>query len=139
MKAFTEDQMLLIPSAADLPAMVHNYPRFRYMGSKFRLLPWIHETLAGIEFETVTDAFSGSGVVSYLFKTMGKKVHSNDSLAFPSVLSHATVANNDTRISDTDLKCLLSAKAKSDTERFIRRTFEGIFYTPAELSFLDDL
>ena len=43
-----------------------NFPRFRYMGSKFRLLPWIHDSLAGIEFDSATDAFSGSGVVSYL-------------------------------------------------------------------------
>jgi DNA adenine methylase/adenine-specific DNA-methyltransferase len=109
------------------------------MGSKFRLLPWLHETFQELAFETATDAFSGSGVVSYLLKAMGKQVRSNDSLAFPSVLTAATIANNATTLSPLDLDLLLTAKATNAGERFIRRTFEGIFYTPAELSFLDDL
>ncbi len=49
------------------------FPRFRYMGSKFRLLPWIHDTFRGLDFETATDVFSGSGVVAYLLKAMGKQ------------------------------------------------------------------
>lgn len=120
-------------------AMLRHFPRFRYMGSKFRLAPWLHETFASLPFESVTDAFSGSGVVSYLLKAMGKQVRSNDALAFPSVLTAATVANNATRLSADDLQMLLSAKAKGTPEQFIRRTFEGIFYSPSELEFLDDV
>jgi DNA adenine methylase/adenine-specific DNA-methyltransferase len=70
---------------------------------------------------------------------MGKQVHSNDSLAFPSILTTATVANNATRLNSTDLSFLLESKASAPHECFIRDTFEGIFYTPEELSFLDDL
>lgn len=139
MKPLMEDQLTLFSETAGLPAEIANFPRFRYMGSKFRLLPWIHETLTGIGFETVTDAFSGSGVVSYLLKAMGKQVRANDSLSFPSVLTSATVANNATRLHPADLEFLLSSKARLQSERFIRKTFEGIFYTPAELSSLDDL
>ncbi|NBB78730.1 MAG: DNA methyltransferase [Verrucomicrobia bacterium] len=109
------------------------------MGSKFRLLPWIHDTLVGIDFETATDAFSGSGVVSYLLKSMNKEVKANDALVFPSILTIATIANSGTRLEGIDLDLLLESKARLDSERFIRRTFEGIFYTPAELSSLDDL
>ena len=116
-----------------------NFPRFRYMGSKFRLLPWIHGTFQELDFETATDAFSGSGVVSYLLKSMGKQVRANDTLAFPSVLTAATVANTATQLDAGDLKFLLNAKARKADETFIRRTFEGIFYTPTELAFLDDL
>lgn len=133
------NQLPLLPTGAGLPAELSNYPRFRYMGSKFRLLPWIQETLSGIEFDTATDAFSGSGVVSYLLKAMGKQVHANDTLVFPSVITSATVANNATRLSETDLDFLLSSGAKTDTERFIQTTFTGIFYTPAELASLDNL
>jgi adenine-specific DNA-methyltransferase len=139
MKPLADHQTPLIPSAAGLPAEVANYPRFRYMGSKFRLLPWIHETLSDLPFTTATDAFSGSGVVSYLLKAMGKQVRANDTLAFPSVLTAATIANNATRLDDADLDFLLSAKARSDSERFIRKTYEGIFYTPEELTSLDNL
>lgn len=139
MKILTEHQLSLIPETDGLPSELANFPRFRYMGSKFRLLPWIHETLAEIDFETATDAFSGSGVVSYLLKAMGKQVSANDTLSFPSVLTSATVANSATRLNSTDLEFLLSSKARLPSERFIRSTYEGIFYTPEELSSIDDL
>ena len=38
----TEFQIPLLPAATGLPPEMENYPRFRYMGSKFRLLGWIH-------------------------------------------------------------------------------------------------
>lgn len=139
MKSPSELQLSLLPETEGLPAELANFPRFRYMGSKFRLLPWIHETLTEIDFKTATDAFSGSGVVSYLLKAMGKQVRANDTLSFPSVLTSATVANSATQLSSADLEFLLSSKARLPSERFIRRTFEGIFYTPEELSALDDL
>jgi len=126
-----------MPVATDV--LLDRFPRFRYMGSKFRLAPWLHETLNGLSFETVTDAFSGSGVVSYLLKGMGKQVRSNDSLAFPSVLTAATVENNSTKLNEEDLETLLNAKANGDSQTFIRRTFKGIFYSQEELAFLDDL
>jgi adenine-specific DNA-methyltransferase len=87
MKPLADPQIPLIPSATGLPAEVSCFPRFRYMGSKFRLLTWIHDALSDIDFETATDAFSGSGAVSYLLKSMGKQVRANDTLAFPSVLT----------------------------------------------------
>ena len=138
MKTLAALQIPLIPSEVGVPPQVSNFPRFRYMGSKYRLLSWIHDSLATINFETATDVFSGSGVVSYLLKSMDKQVRSNDALVFPSILTAATVANNETRLDEGDLDCLLSSKAESDSERFIRQTYEGIFYTPAELSALDD-
>ena len=52
------------------------YPRLRFMGSKHRLLPWLHEILSDYRFKTALDPFSGSGAVSYLLKCMGKRVTS---------------------------------------------------------------
>ena len=139
MKPISELQPFLISDQGILPDQMARFPRFRYMGSKFRLLPWIRETLDGFEFETVTDAFSGSGVVSYLLKSMGKQVRSNDALAFPSVLTSATVANSATQLDAATIEFLLGSRAKKKEERFIETTFSGIFYTPPELKFLDDL
>lgn len=139
MKPLTEFQPLLLANQGTLPDQMGAFPRFRYMGSKFRLLPWIYDTFQELDFETATDAFSGSGVVSYLLKTMDKQVKANDSLAFPSILTAATVANSATRLNGDDLEFLLNSKARKPAERFIRQTFEGIFYTPSELTFLDDL
>ena len=139
MKPLGELQLRLIEDPGTCPEQVGRFPRFRYMGSKFRLLPWLCGALGELPFETATDAFSGSGVVSYLMKSMGKQVRSNDTLAFPSVLTSATIANNATRLETGDLEPLLASKARKRDEKFIRSTFEGIFYTPQELSFLDDL
>src|SRR5262249_27925159 len=36
----------------ELPRNARLYPEFRYMGSKHRLLPWIHAVLQTIEFRT---------------------------------------------------------------------------------------
>lgn len=127
-----------ISGTLQLPAQVSSFPRFRYMGSKYRLLEWLHSSLCGLEFETAVDAFSGSGVVSYLLKSMGKQTHSNDSLAFPAVLTAATIANNATTLSQGDQDQILGSRSRKKSETFIQRTFEGIFYTPADLKFLDN-
>jgi len=124
---------------AQLPEQMAKFPRFRYMGSKFRLLDWLHTSLGSLDFESSVDAFSGSGVVSYLLKSMGKQVHANDSLAFPAALTAASVANSSTRVTSGDLEGLLGSLACSSEETFIRRTFTGIFYTPADLEFLDNI
>lgn len=44
MKPISELQPLLISDQGILPDQMARFPRFRYMGSKFRLLPWIRET-----------------------------------------------------------------------------------------------
>ena len=56
------------------PAIVNQYPQLRFMGSKFRLLPWIHKVLCDVDFTTAFDAFSGSGCVAYLFKYSGPRI-----------------------------------------------------------------
>ena len=94
MKPLAELHPLLSSDLGIMPAQMEAYPRFRYMGSKFKLLPWIHDTLQGLDFESCKDAFSGSSVVSYLLKSMGKQVRANDMLQFPSVLTTSTVAKS---------------------------------------------
>lgn len=122
-----------------VPPQVHLYPRFRYMGSKHRLVPWLHTVFQQLDFDSATDAFSGSGIVSYLLKSMGKEVHTNDSLHFPSVISKALIENNSVTVSEEDLRLLFSCKATNPDEKFIQTTFSDIFYTQDDLRFLDDL
>lgn len=121
-----------------VPPQVKSLPQFRYMGSKFRLLEWIHDTVNPLSFETALDAFSGSGAVSYLFKAMGKETHTNDALQFPSGLSRALIANNDQKLEAEDLDQISRARARVPGEKFIQRTFADIFYTKEDLQFLDD-
>lgn len=118
-----------------MPAKVGSYPQIRFMGSKFRLLPWIYEILCQIDFNTAADAFSGSGCVSYLFKCMGKRVISNDFLNFCATIAAATTENPGVTLSESDVEILLSHDPKHS--HFIEQTFSGIFFTPDDLRFLD--
>ena len=104
------------------------------MGSKHRLLPWIHGVLRTLPFETAADPFVGSGCVAYLLKAMGKRVAASDFLNFPAVLASATVANSQQRLDNVALKRLL---ARHNGPHFIEETFGGIFYTVDDLKFLD--
>lgn len=116
-------------------AQTRAYPALRYMGSKQRLLPWLLEVLAELEFESALDAFSGSGAVSYLLKAMGKRVVAADFLNFCHTLTAATVENSTTRLSAADVKQVTRRNRGGPT--FIADTFDGIFYTRDDLAFLD--
>ncbi|HVE72169.1 MAG TPA: DNA adenine methylase [Thermoanaerobaculia bacterium] len=117
------------------PERARAYPRLRYMGSKHKLLPWIWETLAGLEFDSALDLFSGTGSVAYLMKAMNKRVVANDFLNFAQNLAAATIANSDARLDDTQVAQL--CRTRRDRGTFIEKTFTGIFFEPADLRFLD--
>lgn len=119
----------------DLPDQATRYPELRYMGSKKRLLPWIHQVLTQIDFETALDPFSGTGGVAYLIKSMGRRVVASDFLNFASLISRATVENPNIRLEGKALKRLIDPAPPVHT--FIEKTFEGIFYTKDDLKFLD--
>jgi len=107
------------------------------MGSKFRLLRWIHETISRLEFRSALDAFSGSGCVGYLMKAMGKEVVGNDFLNFSHQIFLATIENSRHRISGDSLRALL--KRNPRRSHFIENTFHGIFFHPQDLAFLDNV
>lgn len=111
------------------------YPRIRYMGSKYRLLPHLAQAFADAGGGTALDAFSGSGVVSYLLKRQGFAVTANDMLEFPGVLSSATVVNQGILLSDSDVSTIMGPPA--DERSFIRDTFDGVFFTADDRAFLD--
>jgi len=118
-----------------LPGQVIRYPELRYMGSKKRLLPWIHQVLVQLDFETAIDPFSGTGCVAYLMKAMGRRVYASDFLNFTSLVARATVENATVRLDGRALRTLLSGTSSSD--RFIEKTFRGVFFTKPDLQFLD--
>ena len=119
----------------DFPAQAKKYPELRYMGSKNRLLPWIHEVLNALDFESAADPFLGSCCVAYLLKSMGKRVSGSDFLNFPSVLAKASIANNSVIVDNNALKVILSKRTKSPT--FIQTTFDGVFFSAEDRQFLD--
>jgi len=105
------------------------------MGSKYRLVPALAAAFKEIGGATAVDAFSGSGVVSYLMKTMGYSVTSNDFLAFPGAIARAAVQNSDVRLTD-DLVDEICGPAVDDRD-FISTKFDGVFLSPEDRRFLD--
>ena len=122
-------------SPGPIPEQVRQFPQLRFMGSKYRLLSWIHGNLSNLDFDTALDAFSGSGCVSYLLKAMGKQTTSNDFLNFSATVSRGIVENSNEHLEREDVEFLLSYDPRH--RRFIERTFSGIFYAPDDLRFLD--
>lgn len=114
---------------------VAQYPRLRYMGSKYRLVPHLASLFDELAPRTALDAFSGSGVVAYTLKAGGASVTANDFLAFPVQIARATVANQRSRLTSDDIKRITGPAV--DSRSFIRDKFDGLFFTPEDLSFLD--
>lgn len=120
----SEEQMTLFPST-------------RFMGSKTKLLNFIWENVKHFRVNSVLDAFSGSGVVGYMFKTKGKRVHSNDVLQYSSNIAKALIENEGNFIDKEDLITLLGLPVK--TNGFIRETFRGLYFTEEENLFLEQV
>ncbi len=110
------------------------------MGSKHRLLTWLHEIFADLDFDSALDPFCGSGCVPYLLKRMGKQVHAADTLELGHQIARATVENSHRRLDEAQVEALLtppSARPDQPPRRFIEETFGGIFFTLDDLRFLD--
>jgi adenine-specific DNA-methyltransferase len=124
-------------SSLDLIEMINSFPTTRYQGSKRKIIPWIYDCIKDIKFQTVLDAFGGSGMVSYLFKKMEKEVTYNDILQFNQIIGDSFIANKNVTLTDTDLTIIL--ESESDYETFITETFQDIYYLNKENIWLDKI
>lgn len=113
------------------------FPRTRYQGSKRKLATVIVDRLGGLDFTTVLDAFGGTGAVAYALKAAGKAVTYNDILAFNHQIGLALVENDSVRLTDGEITQVSVHRRDATYGGFIERTFEGIYFTPAENRWLD--
>ena len=111
------------------------FPRLRYMGSKFKLVPALATVFHELGGRTALDAFSGSGVVGYLLKALGYAVTTNDFLRFPAVIAQATIENQHERLTPDEIETICGSAA--DDRDFVRSTFEGLYFTADDRAFLD--
>lgn len=112
-----------------------SYPSTRYMGSKKKLLPYIQDVANQFQFDSMLDLFSGSGIVGYLFKTMGKQVFSNDYMAMSFTFSKAMIENNSNTLSAKEIDMLFMPNIKAST--FVQDTYTGLYYTKNEDVIID--
>jgi adenine-specific DNA-methyltransferase len=124
-----------VATSSEIVARARTFPRLRYMGSKYRLLPHLQRVFAQLAGTTAVDAFSGSGVVSYLLKAQGYQVTANDFLHFPGVIARATVQNSSVTLEQKVVDKICGPPA--DDRDFVQTRFEGLYFTPEDRRFLD--
>ena len=120
-----------------IPRQAEKFPPTRYMGSKRKLLTEICKAASRFEFDSVLDVFSGSGVVGYLFKAMGKKVACNDYMFMSSTFSKAMIENNAVTLDEDEAKELLVDHGNADD--FVSRKFAGLYFSDDENRVIDVL
>lgn len=105
-----------------------------YIGSKQKLVDWIwRNTPDGVS--SVLDAFSGSAVVAYMYKSKGLRVFANDRLRYSHHAARAIIENSSTRLSEGEIEKLLSDNPKAKT--FVQDTFKGIFFSKGVHALID--
>lgn len=139
-----EDVIVTIPpkqrfnlrlAPAPLPPQATQYPSTRYMGSKNKLLTEIWAVASQFEFDSAIDLFSGSGVVSYMLKSHGKAVVSNDYMAMSATFTKAMIENNDITLSLDEALGLL--EPKNQVDRFVETTFQGLYFSDDDNRLID--
>lgn len=110
----------------------------RYRGSKRKIIDWLLENVKDSEFNTVLDAFGGTGVVSYMFKQMGKNVTYNDNLKFNYFIGKSLIENDYATINQYEIRDILSFKENKHPD-FIKKTFADVFYLNEENEWLDSI
>ena len=117
--------------------VVTKFPSTRYQGSKQKYADWIWHCIKYIPFETVLDAFGGTGCIAHLLKQEGKKVTYNDILKFNSTIGKALIENDNEKIDQKDLAFILQKHSNISYPSFIEETFPEIYFTDEENRWLD--
>ena len=116
---------------------VSKFPTTRYQGSKLKYVDWIWYCVKDLSFETVLDAFGGTGTVAYRMKKEGKQVIYNDILQFNSIIGKALIENSFETLSNEDLDFILTKHSNINYPNFIEKTFEDTYFTNQENQWLD--
>jgi len=129
---FTEDRKKrqIVDLVSSLPS--------NYIGGKRRLLIHIWDVLEKnqIKFDSVFDAFSGSSLVSLMFKKMGKKVYCNDLLTSSAITAVCLLELEEIPILEKDIAFLCKNEPK-DHGTFVLDNYKNKFFTEKECVFLD--
>jgi adenine-specific DNA methylase len=113
------------------------FPSTRYQGSKRKISDWIWEHITKLDFDSVLDAFGGTGAISHKAKQFNKRVIYNDYLRFNHQIGLAIIENDDVQLTDDDLDFLLQPHNDLDYPDFIQREFKDLYFTDEENAWLD--
>lgn len=111
------------------------FPSTRFMGSKERLLGALWQAIAPFSPISVLDLCSGTGVVSYMLKAQGCRVHANDYMAMAALSARALIGNSTERLTEDDVRAVQHATDEGD--RLVQETYDGLYYSPEDNLFID--
>ena len=123
--------------SSSLSDQMLKFPTTRYMGSKNKILPYIRDITREFDFSSAIDLFSGSGIVSYMLKSEGKSVISNDYMALGSTFSKALIENNSEILPLKLAKKLLCKNEKND--KFVQSNFKDLYFADEENILIDNI
>ena len=113
------------------------FPSTRFQGSKLKIVNWIWDSIKDMDFDTVLDAFGGTGSVGYMLKTKHKQITYNDALKFNWYIGIALIENEDTKLTDEDVDFLLKEHKNINYPTFVYKTFKNIYFTDEENKWID--
>ena len=119
------------------PSLTAEFPSTRYQGSKAKLIQWIWNQVAGLDFTTCLDAFGGTGAVAYRLKQAGKQVTYNDLLRFNYYIGLALVENSRVTLTPEQVDGLLARHPEQSYPTFVQDTFADIYFTDSENAWID--
>lgn len=123
-------QLTFIPTIPESPST-------RFQGSKLKIVDWMWGNIKGLEFNSVLDAFGGTGSVGYMLKGKGKVVYYNDVLKFNHYIGLALIENDSTNLSEADEEFILTRQRTRKYPSFIQENFKEIYFTDDENRWLD--
>ncbi|MCB2141419.1 DNA adenine methylase [bacterium] len=107
-----------------------------YIGSKQKLVDWIWRNTPQ-DVKSALDAFSGSAVVAYMFKSKGLRVVANDRLHYCHHAARAIIENGKERLSAEDIDKLLAGNGRAGS--FARDHFKGLFFASGVHGLIDQI
>ena len=123
-------QMLLLEDDAFFPST-------RFQGSKLKIVDWVWNAIKGLDFNTVLDAFGGTGSVGYMLKDKNKAVTYNDILKFNWFIGLALIENDATTLFEEDVDFLVETHKNIEYPTFVFDTFQDIYFTDEENRWID--
>lgn len=130
----TREQPASLHLIEPVPDMIARFPSTRYYGSKRKLLGWMYSHLGSIRFDSVLDAFGGTGSVSLLLRAMRKRVTYHDGFRFNEDVGRTVLADKPA-LRRRDVEELLNAVRPRNG--VVSKNFAGIFFTNQEDAWLD--
>lgn len=109
------------------------YPKINYIGNKGKITNWIF-SLIPKDVTTFFDVFCGGCSVSYMAKSKGLTVYSNDILKINYYIAKSLIENKDQIITTDDIREIFSGTPKAG---FMYKNYSNQYYFPKECEDLD--